>query len=92
MHIVSLNNGQNIVLFSENDVLESIGENFSYEIAEYLRGILWNQDVMEEYITDIEKDNSQLKALVSEYHNHNLWNDSYFDYLCETGRVQTMEV
>ena len=47
---------------------------------------------MDEYMTDIEKDNSQLKALVSEYHNHNLWNDSYFDYLCETGRVQTMEV
>lgn len=92
MKNIFLNNGEIVTIFSNKDIYEVIGEKFSYELAEHISEILWDQEIMDEYMTDIEKDNSQLKALVSEYHNHNLWNDSYFDYLCETGRVQTMEV
>lgn len=92
MKNILLNNGEIVTIFSNKDIYEVIGENFSYELAKHISEILWDQEIMDEYMTDIEKDNSKLKALVSEYHNHNLWNDRYFGYLCETGRVQTMEV
>lgn len=96
---ILLNNGELITVSSNNDILEVIGENFSYELVECVSEILWNQEAIDKYITDIEKENNELRKeksdlgkLISEYRYPSLWNDSYFDYLCEAGRVQTMEV
>ena len=50
-----LNNGQTVIVGSDRDVLEVIGENFSYELAEYIDQILWNQEALDKYMRDIEK-------------------------------------
>ena len=92
MRNISLNNGQLVTIASNRDILEIIEENLSYELAEYISDILWNQEEIDGYITDLEKENDELKdknseleETMSEYYNPNLWNDSYFNYLWENG-------
>ena len=92
MRNISLNNEQLVTIASNRDILEIIEENLSYELAEYISDILWNQEEIDDYIADLEKENDELKdknseleETMSEYYNPNLWNDSYFNYLCENG-------
>ena len=44
MRNISLNNGQLVTIASNRDILEIIEENLSYELAEYISDILWNQE------------------------------------------------
>ena len=92
MKNISLNNGQLVTIASNKDMLEIIEENLSYELAKYISEILWNQEEIDGYITDLEKENDELKdknseleETMSEYYDPNLWNDNYFNYLCEIG-------
>ncbi len=62
-----LNNGQTVIVGSDRDVLEVIGENFSYELAEYIDQILWNQEALDKYMRDIEKEKDILKNTIREY-------------------------
>ncbi len=76
-----LNNGQTVIVGSDRDVLEVIGENFSYELAEYIDQILWNQEALDKYMRDIEKEKDILKNTIREYGIRELQNDEYFEYL-----------
>lgn len=88
MKNILLNNGQLVTIGSNRDLLEVIEENLSYELAKHIEDILWNQEELDEYITDIEKENSELteeygklKNAIEEQWNRDLWNKEYFDYL-----------
>ena len=76
-----LNNGQTVIVGSDRDVLEVIGENFYYELAEYIDQILWNQEALDKYMRDIEKEKDILKNTIREYGIRELQNDEYFEYL-----------
>ena len=67
MRNMLLNNGQTVIVGSDRDVLEVIGENFSYELAEYIDQILWNQEALDKYMRDIEKEKDILKNTIREY-------------------------
>lgn len=81
MRNMLLNNGQTVIVGSDRDVLEVIGENFSYELAEYIDQILWNQEALDKYMRDIEKEKDILKNTIREYGIRELQNDEYFEYL-----------
>lgn len=88
MQNILLNNGQNVIIGSNRDILEVIEEKLSYELAKYIEQILWNQEEIDKYIRDIEKSNSnlldekeKLENTIQEYSNKTLQDNEYFDFL-----------
>ena len=81
MQVISLNDGSNIVIGSMYDAAEIIETKLSYELAKYIKGILWNQNELDEYISDLEAQNMKFKNTMQEYENKNLWDEEYYKYL-----------
>ena len=86
MQVISLNDGSNVVIGSMYDAAEIIETEISYELANYIKSILWEQNELGEYISDLEAQNMQLKNAMKEYENKDLWNKEYFKYLIEIGK------
>ena len=86
MQVISLNNGSNVVIGSMYDAAEIIETKLSYELAKYIKSILWEQNELDEYISDLEAQNMQLKNAMKEYENKDLWNEEYFKYLIDIGK------
>lgn len=68
------------------DAAEVVAAKISYELAKYIKGILWDQNELDEYISDLEIQNMKLKNTMQEYENKDLWNEEYFKYLIEIGK------
>ncbi len=92
MHNIELNNGKIVPIGSNRDFLEVIDINLSYELARYIEELLYNQEELDNYISDIEKkndklieENNKLHETIMEYFDKDLWNDNYFDYLVKAG-------
>lgn len=85
MRVISLNDGNNVVIGNIYDVAEIIEAKLSYELAEYIKRILWDQNELDEYISDLESQNTILKNTMKEYENKELWDEEYFKYLVEVG-------
>lgn len=81
MQVISLNDGNNVVIGSMYDVIEIIETKLSYELAKYIKNILWDQNELDEYISDLEIQNMKLKNTMQEYENKDLRNEEYFKYL-----------
>lgn len=86
MQVISLNDGSNVVIGSMYDASEIIETKLSYELAKYIKGILWDQNELDEYISDLEIQNMKLKNTMQEYENKDLWNEEYLKYLIEIGK------
>ena len=86
MQVISLNDGSNVVIGSMYDAAEIIETKISYELAKYIKSILWEQNELDEYISDLEAQNMKLKNAMKEYENKDLWNEEYFKYLIDIGK------
>lgn len=86
MQVISLNDESNVVIGSMYDALEIIETKISYELAEYIKRILCDQDELDKYISDLESQNMNCKNIIQEYENKNLWNEEYFKYLIDMGK------
>ena len=65
MQNIELNNGSIAMIADSNDALEVVEEKLSYELAEYLRSILWNMEAMDNYIDLLERNCTRLEPMLA---------------------------
>lgn len=82
MRAIRLNNGETRFIYRVNDVLEIIGENLSYELAEYVKENFYSSEEMND---EIEELNTKYWKL---FHEKKDIENNILDYKLEISRLK----
>ena len=82
MKAIRLNNGETCFIYRGNDVLEIVGENLSYELAEYIKENFYSSEEMD---AEIEELNSKYWKL---FHEKKDIENKILDYKLEISRLE----